>query len=931
MVYDEVYQNWTNFENFHILNYSEAGTVCVLKISWKPGTSPDFSDLRVVDAFGSELPHFIYSHTRFGEAEVHVRLGFSRDFTVYSGNAAAENKSSGPAVYDYFLDLNGLLDLTGIMATYTLDYNENTIHETDVTTSYHFIIDDMSVLGDKYVLEADVKIETGTSTNKRIGLLFDCASNVATGNLFMHNTSYYGFATASNNSVSFTSQTRDFASSFAYNNWLRMAVYRDRSTGSIIGQTRYNGYGARTVLTSTTYTTGYAGIMGYGSEKPSVKNLRVRKHPTGSKKIKVYAYEDTYIDANNPDTNYGSATSLITDVDRYTFYKFNLMDLIASGLNIQGATAVLKVPVLAGTVINGTGNSMFKSTTVQDWDTSTFVYNTMDVDFYPTTPSLGDVYTDLPSLESGFLEIDVTDIMHISPEAKPVSVCLTTGVFQTGDIIYLGSVEGGSPAFLEITLLEPYAVSTSSGMQNPFPYSAFFETTNDVLISVGPVEYIFNRTVESNRTDLIKSSAVKTRFSRSTHKEKTTNMFVRTPRTLSHIYPMQHVSALISVDPVKTKFDRLSGGRNLTSYMSVPQLGFDNSRVLESHRTTQDYVESVDLLNNLGIGLHLTSLIGVDTPGLELSFLREFVRTCQMTVGDVGSECLVSNDKRRTVLISTAAFIDTSRSTELTLTSGLDVGQVTELADRVADLMRSAELKSNPVRFRLVTGIWIERRSEMSVNPVSVSVNRVLASDRSADCFVDVSEIVASSEVSRIRSTSITVGEAKVLLNRIRRLTVIYDPVTAEIEFDNFTVDIGFDNLTAEIDFNSYTADLSLKYLNESAGGRNVYEITQYDEETVTAYLKDTDPDTGLPRLISLDGKSVKATIKGGFPTTTIAKDCTIVGDGTVSFDLTSEDTGVPGNYIITFVITGTDYRKEIPNRLDDVIEVRINDSNYAG
>lgn len=244
------------------------------------------------------------------------------------------------------------------------------------------------------------------------------------------------------------------------------------------------------------------------------------------------------------------------------------------------------------------------------------------------------------------------------------------------------------------------------------------------------------------------------------------------------------------------------------------------------------------------------------------------------------------------------------------------------------------------------TGVALQRihnrASDLEVPAVEITESRISTNSRSSGVsvvvldseglgqgvFDRISEVYAgnlemSSErlLETIRLSSSEIPETCIISVGIANPNQPHTPFNISTENPLYVVTVDKAEYGVEL-----TKDF---YYATTVSGDMTMELTQYDTDTFSGHLQDTDPATGLLRDMPLSGKTVKAILKGGAPDTTVTVNCTVITDGYVEWRTTSDDTNTPGKYFLKYVVIGTGFRKEIPENRDEYEEVIINDAAY--
>jgi hypothetical protein len=398
------------------------------------------------------------------------------------------------------------------------------------------------------------------------------------------------------------------------------------------------------------------------------------------------------------------------------------------------------------------------------------------------------------------------------------------------------------------------------------------------------------------------------------------------------------ITGLISVDEPETLFIcKLDANRDALSSVPAPETSAQWTAAFT--RVCNDSVKICNILCGLGTGLIVSALMQCGTPEINAGRRLGFLRASDSEVSE--SQALTSY-----VLSSVRE-------------SGVSVEHIDIVTDRVLSSIRAMAAVMSPeiLATRTLDSV---RSAENSIPYIlSVQASRDLTFSRTGDVFVDVPKMDTSTATSihADASVDVFVGMPFMLAERLmvyRREAGYTVPIlenvagrvlelNREMSGSVLTPEILAAYIAhyadrpitrpffAELDKLLFYAEYSKPlYFAVIRDGDTMFEITQLDSDTFTGALYDTDPVTEERRLFPLTNCTVKAVLKGGIHSTTITKDCTILGDGSVRFALTSADTAVPGSYSCKFIVLGQDgFRKELPESLSDVQKIRINDKAY--
>lgn len=268
-----------------------------------------------------------------------------------------------------------------------------------------------------------------------------------------------------------------------------------------------------------------------------------------------------------------------------------------------------------------------------------------------------------------------------------------------------------------------------------------------------------------------------------------------------------------------------------------------------------------------------------------------------------------------------SVYVKGSRLVDNHMSSGMYLSQIGLKARFNSDIHRESSIEVYPVLSSATRSGSFNRVSGSSILIIGFGVAGEVLTDRITAVYMGDVSVKAERILHAVRESALECSEPCVIAFGATNADMPYPPFDIDIDKTDFIITVDQPEYGVVLDKGLFYAVIR--------DGLTMIEITQYDTDTFSANIYDTDPITGESRAMPLAGKTVKAVLKGGSPDTTVIVDCVVVEAGKVEIDLTSSDTSVVGKYFLRFVILGDGYRKEIPENRDDYLEVQINDASY--
>jgi hypothetical protein len=218
----------------------------------------------------------------------------------------------------------------------------------------------------------------------------------------------------------------------------------------------------------------------------------------------------------------------------------------------------------------------------------------------------------------------------------------------------------------------------------------------------------------------------------------------------------------------------------------------------------------------------------------------------------------------------------------------------------------------------------------MAVTPPSTTVEYTLGSVREAAVSIPAGQILITARGDHFAAAAMSVPSVMLGVDRVAGLVRDAGMSTkVEMKAGQWLIPTAPFLILVEKDLYTLTLTKPI-YTTSLRGGDPMIELTQYDTDTITVTIYDTDPDTGLQRLMPLDGRTVQAVLRGGKPQTTVTIPCTVISAGKARFNTTSANLSVPGLYTVHIIVTGTGFRKELPENRKDAQTLLLNDALFT-
>lgn len=263
-----IYSDFESYSEYTIQNYPGKDFLCVFTVSWLPGMSSDFRDVRFTDQFDVKLPYYIESYTAFSSAKVLVKLGTTPTVIMYYGNGTAKSEST-TSVFTYFDDFSTDTSAKYNVlenATKTYDSTNKCLKQTNTSTSTsHWLVCNSDILPSSYIYECKVKVTGDTASRNHGGVVIDFSTSSLTGYRLTHLDNVFVYSKYSSGVESGSTSFAD-TDVYADDRWLTYRIFRDRSTGTIKFTVTYESYSATQTFTDTSHTTGHIGIHSYGCQ-----------------------------------------------------------------------------------------------------------------------------------------------------------------------------------------------------------------------------------------------------------------------------------------------------------------------------------------------------------------------------------------------------------------------------------------------------------------------------------------------------------------------------------------------------------------------------------------------------------------------------------------------------------------------------------------
>lgn len=364
-------------------------------------------------------------------------------------------------------------------------------------------------------------------------------------------------------------------------------------------------------------------------------------------------------------------------------------------------------------------------------------------------------------------------------------------------------------------------------------------------------------------------------------------------------------------------------------FVPVPSLGVE--RVLAQPR---DVGQSIPVLNALC--------------ERALATVRESGHSIQKTY--TGVEWVLSS-QRESGLYVPALAVSTETLSVLFRAAGMTTGVPSLVVDPVRVMERDCGVYVPAVSLRGLAGYGQSREAamyvtrpivqaervfgqnvtvNMAVTPPSTQVEYILGSVREAAVSIPAGQILVTTRGDHFATAEMAVPTIMLGIDRAAGLvraagmSTVVEMKTGQwlIPTAPFVILVEKDGYTITLGKPIYTTSLR--------GGDPMIELTQYDTDTITVTIYDTDPDTGLQRLMPLTDRTVQAVLRGGKPQTTVTIPCTVISAGKASFSTTSANLSVPGLYTVHIIVTGTGFRKELPENRKDAQTILLNDALFT-